>query len=328
MGQDGEALVRRILDQARELAGQPADILKMVEGHHKELSKKVMLREMSADLEKEQAAERTARLKVMEVEVDKLRTVQRKGDMAGITGGHRVLKDQLDEDRKDVEADEEGGVASSLSGNWREAAISLTKKILEKVGLYGRSVADEKEDALDPLRRAMGKVASLNEAVARMEGASEEEGLWELGWRLSEVRKELMSLGRVLMMSQDPPLAAEAHELIEDAFWTFIYQKWKDSLNVAAAEPASWDQGSNFNRRQGTARREDQEKPGARKTPSTGIHAAVATGGQAAGLQRIASLQVRWVALVCTSHGGVGPSKTRHWRRGPRSSRTTGCPWL
>ncbi len=56
-------------------------------------------------------------------------------------------------------------MTSDPSGKWRKAATSLTKDILEKVGLYGRSVADEKEDALGPLRRAMGKVASLNRAV-------------------------------------------------------------------------------------------------------------------------------------------------------------------
>jgi hypothetical protein len=31
---------------------------------------------------------------------------------------------------------------------------------------------------------------------------------------------------------------------MEDAFWVFVDQKWKDSLNVAAAEPAGWEQGA------------------------------------------------------------------------------------
>jgi hypothetical protein len=31
---------------------------------------------------------------------------------------------------------------------------------------------------------------------------------------------------------------------MEDAFWVFIDQRWKDSLNVAAVEPARWEQGS------------------------------------------------------------------------------------
>jgi hypothetical protein len=61
-------------------------------------------------------------------------------------------------------------------------------------------VADEKEDALGPLRRAMGKVASLNKAVAQAKDALEEESR-----RLGEARKELMSLGRVLIMSKTRP---------------------------------------------------------------------------------------------------------------------------
>ncbi len=35
----------------------------------------------------------------------------------------------------------------------------------------------------------------------------------------------------------------------EDTFWAFVDQKWKDSLNVAAAEPAGWDQGTDHHKR-------------------------------------------------------------------------------
>jgi hypothetical protein len=31
---------------------------------------------------------------------------------------------------------------------------------------------------------------------------------------------------------------------IEEAFWSFIDQKWRDALNVAVAEPPSWCSGS------------------------------------------------------------------------------------
>jgi hypothetical protein len=66
---------------------------------------------------------------------------------------------------------------------------------------------------------------------------------------------------------------------VEDAFWTFIDQKRKDSLNVEAAEPAGWDQGGTFNRWPGIVKKEEQDKPGIKKIPSAGIHVAVATGG-------------------------------------------------
>ncbi len=41
------------------------------------------------------APERTAQLKIMEAEVEKLRAASSKGDMAGITRGHGALRDQL-----------------------------------------------------------------------------------------------------------------------------------------------------------------------------------------------------------------------------------------
>ncbi len=28
--------------------------------------------------------------------------------------------------------------------------------------------------------------------------------------------------------------------VIEEAFWTFVDKKWRDALNVVAAEPAGW----------------------------------------------------------------------------------------
>jgi hypothetical protein len=33
-------------------------------------------------------------------------------------------------------------------------------------------------------------------------------------------------------------------EAIEEAFWNFVDQKWRDALNVAAAEPPTWGAGS------------------------------------------------------------------------------------
>ncbi len=72
-------------------------------------------------------------------------------------------------------------MASDPSDNWREAAMNLTKDILEKVSPYMKTVASEKEDPLSPLRRPMRKVEGLNKAIARMEDAPKEEGLRALG---------------------------------------------------------------------------------------------------------------------------------------------------
>jgi hypothetical protein len=218
LGEDGGAMVGKILNQVKELAGQPADVLKMVEGHLKELSKRLALRELYVELEKERAEERTAQLKVMEAEVDKLRATLKRGDMTDIAKGYSILRDQLDEYLEGLEADKEGDlVTSDPSGTWHEAATNLTKEILVKVSPYMRTMASEKEDALGPLRRVMGKVADLNEAIGRVEDAPVEERLMALGRELSQVKRELMLLGRVLMMSQDLSLATGAHKLAGEA---------------------------------------------------------------------------------------------------------------
>jgi hypothetical protein len=88
---------------------------------------------------------------------------------------------------------------------------------MDKVGPYVRTVADEKEGGLGPLRRIMEKVADLNEAAPRAEDKPEEAGLRALGRKLSRVNGDLLSLGRALMLSQDLSLAAEAHELVGEA---------------------------------------------------------------------------------------------------------------
>ncbi len=33
-------------------------------------------------------------------------------------------------------------------------------------------------------------------------------------------------------------------EATEEAFWNFVDQKWRDALNVAAAEPPAWGSGT------------------------------------------------------------------------------------
>ncbi len=105
-------------------------------------------------------------------------------------------------------------MTSDPSGRWRKAALDLTRDILQQVSGYGRDVANEEKDGLGPLRRAMGKVTSLKEAINGAKGVPEEGGLRDLGQKLGKAKRELMSLGRDLITSQDPSLAAEAHELV------------------------------------------------------------------------------------------------------------------
>jgi hypothetical protein len=98
--------------------------------------------------------------------------------MAGIMQGYRALKDQLDTYLEGLEANKVGKKLSlDLLGAWYRAAMELTKEIMDKVSPYMRTVTEEKDDHLAPLRRAMEEVANLNEAVAKTEDKLDEERL-------------------------------------------------------------------------------------------------------------------------------------------------------
>jgi hypothetical protein len=58
-GEDGGAMIGEISNQAKELAGQPADVLKMVIDYRRKLGRRSALRELSIELEREMAPERT-----------------------------------------------------------------------------------------------------------------------------------------------------------------------------------------------------------------------------------------------------------------------------
>jgi hypothetical protein len=174
---------------------------------------------LSLELEEKMAKGRKAQLKMMEAEVERLQAASSKGgDMPGIARGHVALKNQLGAYLKDLEADKDGEMVSSdPTGAWYRAAMALMKEIMNKVDPCVRTVADEKEGALGPLRRIMEKLADLNEADAKAEDEPEEAGMKALGQKLSKVTGDLLPLGRALILSQDPSLEAGAHKLVREA---------------------------------------------------------------------------------------------------------------
>jgi hypothetical protein len=205
LGEDRWDIMREIQKKATESVCLPADIARVIDGYCKDLSRRAGLRELSNDLEKDKERERLAQLEAMEAEVSKFKVARAQGNMANLMRVKEALSAQLKKYLEDIEADVEGGVSSDVTGKWKKAALDLTKDAMEHLSGIGRDVGTEGEDALGPLRRAMGKVASLGEAVTSGVVEPEEGGLRDLAKRLGAVKKELMALSRGLMVSQPPP---------------------------------------------------------------------------------------------------------------------------
>jgi hypothetical protein len=90
-------------------------------------------------------------------------------------------------------------------------------EVLDKASRYVVAGAEHNDDSLAPLRRAIDEIADLMQALEKLEAESSEVILRDLGRELAEVKGSVQSLGWALMLSQDPTLAASAHELHAEA---------------------------------------------------------------------------------------------------------------
>jgi hypothetical protein len=88
---------------------------------------------------------------------------------------------------------------------------------MKNVDQLGTDPGSASEGVLVPLRWAIGKIATLGEAVTQGVREPDEEELRDLAKRLGAAKKELMALGRDLMVNQPADMATEAHELVSEA---------------------------------------------------------------------------------------------------------------
>jgi hypothetical protein len=90
--------------------------------------------------------------------------------MAGITHGYKTLKEQLDKYVEELEANKEGErVSLDPMGAWYKAAMELTGETMDKVSTYMGRETEEKDEPLNPLRKALEEIANLREAIVKLE---------------------------------------------------------------------------------------------------------------------------------------------------------------
>ncbi len=144
-------------------------------------------------------------------------TAKERGNNADLMRVKQALPTLLSKYLKDLEMDEKDGLSSDVVKTWKQVALDLTKDVLEYVGHIGVDPASRPDDALGPLRKAIGKIASLTEAVTKGVQEPDEEGLRDLARKLGTAKKEIMAMSRGLVVGQPATLATEAHELASEA---------------------------------------------------------------------------------------------------------------
>jgi hypothetical protein len=218
LGEDGDAIIQDIQAEAEAEGCLPADIFKIIERCCQDLNKRVASLERSNEVAREREMERLAQVEAMREQVTRFTDAKAKGDNAGLMRVKLALNDIMEKFMKDVDKDEEDGLAPDVVETWKGQAYAVVKEALEFLDHFSEGgPALKPEDSLGPLRKAIGAVTHLAEAVTKEVQDPSEEGLRDLARKLGAAKKEIMAMNRSLMVGQSGSLATEAHELASEA---------------------------------------------------------------------------------------------------------------
>jgi hypothetical protein len=218
LGEDGDAIIQDIQGEAETAGHLPADISRIIEKFCQELNRRVAGLERSNEVERARDPERLIQVEAMREQVTRFADAKAKGDNAGLMKVKQALHTLTEKFMKDVEADGKDGLSHDVAKMWKGEALAVVKDALEFLNHFGEDDPTSKpDDGLGPLRKAVGGVAALTEAVAKEVQEPDEERLRELARKLGAAKKEIMAMKRSLVVGQTANLATEANELASEA---------------------------------------------------------------------------------------------------------------
>ncbi len=196
----------------------PADIFKLIESCCQDLNKRVASLEISNELIRESETERLAQVEAMREQVTRFSGARASGDNAALMRIKPGLYDMVEKYMKDVNKDEEDGLAPDVVKTWKDQVYLVVNEALAFLEQFsGEDPAPKPEDSLAPLRKAIATATHLAETVTKEIQDPSEERLRDLARKLGTAKKEVMALSRSLMVGQAASIATEANSLASDA---------------------------------------------------------------------------------------------------------------
>jgi hypothetical protein len=166
---------------------------------------------------RERETARLTQVEAMREQVTRLNGARAKGDNAGIMKIKVAMNNILEKFMKDVDKDEEDGLAPDVVETWKNQAFEVVKEAAHFLEHFNEGgPVSMPEDSLGPLRKAVGAATHLTEAVTKEVQDPSEERLRDLARKLAAAKKEIMAMSRSLMVGQSTSLAMEANRLAND----------------------------------------------------------------------------------------------------------------
>jgi hypothetical protein len=123
LGEDGDAIMRGIQEEAESAGRLPADISKIIERCLQDLGQRVARLERSNGVQREREPQRLLQVEAIREQVTKYVGTKGKGNNAELMRVKQTLPKLMADYMKDLETDEKDGLFSDIVETWKEAAL-------------------------------------------------------------------------------------------------------------------------------------------------------------------------------------------------------------
>jgi hypothetical protein len=224
IGEDGEAMIQDIENEALKTNQMAADIFKLIESCMASLNQKVRVQMQSDEVTRQKEPERLRQIEAIREQATMLLDSRLNGDKPSEESVVKTMRNLVNEYMAAVDQDKADGLDPDTARLWKEqvqgivAHANLDQPVAD-AGLSGPDPIPKLEvtDCLAPLKCAIDQARYTAFAVARELTDPEETVLCGFGKQLGSSKKEIMALSKDLAVGQPADVAMEATRLAGEA---------------------------------------------------------------------------------------------------------------
>jgi hypothetical protein len=224
IGEDGEAMIQDIENEALKTNQMAADIFKLIESCMASLNQKVRIQMQSDEVTRQKEPERLRQIEAIREQATMLLGSRLNGDKPSEESVVKTMRKLVNEYMAAVDQDKVDGLDPDTARLWKEQVQGIVAhaNLDQPAASAGGSGPDqvpqvEATDCLAPLKCAIDQARYTTFAVARELTDPEETVLRGFGKQLGSSKKEIMALSKDLAVGQPADVAMEATRLAGEA---------------------------------------------------------------------------------------------------------------
>ncbi len=205
LGEDGEAMIEAIEEQARTTVKLPADVYRLIESCLQSLGQKAKKQEQSNEVIKQRGPERLLQVEAIREHTTMLHGARLNGDRLTEESVRQATLKLVGEFMEAVDKDKDDGLDPDTARIWKDQVHEIANRAkLDQPpegskGKAGPTASTGVADRLAPLRSVIEQATYTMDAAAKEMQDLEETILRGFGRQLGNSKKEIMAVSKGLM---------------------------------------------------------------------------------------------------------------------------------